>query len=167
IGQHETNISAKLGTLEEGIDLIIPGAWFLVEHPMTFENGIEVKQHICQRNEEITYDETLLEDKDAIIIGSMTYFAPPDHESLKKIIPMDYHDFLHLYDEKLEAELPRKRQFDHAIDIVPGKEVPFGPINPLSEPQKEVLREYLDRMLKQGKIVHSKSPVGAPILFVP
>ena len=50
IGQHETNISAELGTLEEGIDLIIPGGWFLVEHPMTFENGkIEVQQHILKR----------------------------------------------------------------------------------------------------------------------
>src|SRR5436853_2320841 len=134
---------------------------------MIFENGkIEVQQHICQKNEEITYDETLLEDKDVIIIGSMTYFAPPDHESLKKIIPTEYHDFLHLFGKKLAAELPRRRQFDHAIDIVPGKEVPFGPIYPLSEPQKEVLQEYLDRMLEHGKITPSKSPAGAPILFV-
>src|SRR5437588_7733164 len=73
IEQHETNISAELGTLEEGIDLIIPGGWFLVEHPMTFENGkSEVQQHICQKNEEITYYERLLENKNAIIIGSMT-----------------------------------------------------------------------------------------------
>src|SRR5437660_10309657 len=168
IGQHETNISAELGTLEEGIDLIIPGGWFLVEHPMTLENGkIEVQQHICKKNEEITYDETLLEDKDTIIIGSMTYFAPPDHESLKKTIPMEYHDFLHLFGEKLAAELPGQRPFDHAIDIVPGKEVTFGPIYPLSKPQKEVLREYLDRMIREGKIQSSKSPAGAPILFIP
>src|SRR5437588_10703174 len=47
IGQYETNISAELGTLEEGIDLILPVGWFLVEDPMTFENGeIEVQQHI-------------------------------------------------------------------------------------------------------------------------
>src|SRR5947209_19158710 len=77
---------------------------------------------------------TLLEDKDAIIIRSMTYFALPDHESLKKIIPMEYHDFLHLFGEKLATKLPRRRQFDHAIDIVSGKEVPFGPIYLQSEP---------------------------------
>src|SRR5205807_10443675 len=69
--------------------------------------------------------------------------------------------------KRLAAELPCHRQFDHAIDIVPGKEIPFGPIYRLSEPQKEVLREYLDRMLKQGKIVPSKSPAGAAILFAP
>src|SRR5205085_5063431 len=114
-------MSTELGTLEEGIDLIIPGGWFLVEHPMTFENGkIEVQQHISQKNEEITYDETLLEDKDAIIIRFMTYFSLPDHESLKEIIPTEYHDFLHLFSEKLAAELLCKQQFDHAIDIVPG-----------------------------------------------
>src|SRR5437660_9976806 len=104
IGQHETNISAELGTLEEGIDLIIPGGWFLVEDPMTFENSkIEVQQYISQNNEEITYDKTLLEDKDVIIIGSMTYFAPPDHEGLKKTIPKEYYDFIHLFSDKLEA----------------------------------------------------------------
>ena len=52
---------------------------------MTFEDSkIGVQQHICQKNKEITYDEILLEDKDVIIIGSMTYFALPDHEGLKK-----------------------------------------------------------------------------------
>ena len=96
----------------------------------------------------------------------MTYFAPPDHESLKKIIPTECHHFQHLVGERLAAELSRQRQFDHTIDIVPGKEVPFKPIYPLLEPQMEVLREYLDRMLEEGKIVPSKFPAGAPILFV-
>ena len=97
----------------------------------------------------------------------MTYFAPPETEGLKEIIPHEYHDFLHLFGEKLAAKLPDHRKFDHTIEILPGKEVPFRPIYPLSEPQKEVLREYLDRMIGQGKIVSSKSPAGAPILFVP
>ena len=168
IGEHKTTISAELGQLEDGIDLIIPGGWFLVEHPMSFHNnGIQVQQHLCQPNDEIIYDETLLEDEEAMVIGSMTYFAPPETEGLKKIIPHEYHDFLHLFGEKLAAKLPNHRKFDHAIEILPGKEVPFGPIYPLSEPQKKVLREYLDRMIGQGKITPSKSPAGAPILFVP
>ena len=139
-----------------------------MEHPMTFhENDIQVQQHLCQPNDEIIYDETLLEDEEAMVIGSMTYFAPPENEELKKIIPHKYHDFLHLFGEKLAAKLPNHRNFDHAIEILPGKEVPFGPIYPLFEPQKQVLREYLDRMIGQGKVIPSKSPAGAPILFVP
>ena len=68
----------------------------MVEHPMSFqENGIRVQQHIYQPHEEITYDKTLrmLEDKEAMVIGSMTYFAPPETETFKKIVPQEYHDF--------------------------------------------------------------------------
>ena len=51
--------------------------------------------------------------------------------------------------------------------MVEGKEPPWGPIYALSEKELQVLREYLDTMLKSGKIRPSKSPAGAPILFVP
>ena len=97
IGEHKTTISAELGQLEDGIDLIIPGGWFLVEHPMLFHNNdVQVQQHLCQPNDEIVYDETLLEDGEAMVIGSMTYFAPPETERLKEIIPHEYHDFLQI-----------------------------------------------------------------------
>ena len=140
----------------------------MLEHSISFEeNGIHVHQHTCQPNKEIIYDETLWEDEEAIVIGFMTYFAPPETEALKKIIPREYRNFLHLFGEKLVAKLPNHRKFDHTIEILPGKEVPFGPIYPLSEPQKEVLREDLDRMISQGKITPSKSSTGARILFVP
>ena len=67
----------------------------MVENPVSFENhSICVHEHICQPNEEIIYDETLLEDEEAMVIGSMTYFAPPETEALKKIIPQEYNDFL-------------------------------------------------------------------------
>src|SRR5437016_546140 len=51
--------------------------------------------------------------------------------------------------------------------MVDGKELPWGPVYALSEKQLGVLREYLDDMLKSGKIRPSKSPAGASILFVP
>src|SRR5205807_2033158 len=118
--------SAKLGILEEGIDLIIPGGWFSVEHPMTFEDGkIEVQQHICQKNEEITYDETLLEDKDAIIIGSMTYFAPPDHESLKKIIPTQDRD-LKISCRSTDSFYPQKEWETTTLCRLPGTKQRHG-----------------------------------------
>src|SRR5436853_5868883 len=51
--------------------------------------------------------------------------------------------------------------------MVGGKEPPWGPIYALSEKELGVLREYLDDMLKSGKIRRSKSPTGALILFMP
>ncbi|KAH0604370.1 uncharacterized protein H6S33_006747, partial [Morchella sextelata] len=47
-----------------------------------------------------------------------------------------------------------------------GKQPPWGPVYSLSEVELKVLREYLDNMLRLGKIRLSKSPAGAPILFV-
>ena len=37
----------------------------------------------------------------------------------------------------------------------------------MSAHQLDTPDKYLKEMLKQGKIVHSQSPTGAPILFVP
>ena len=51
--------------------------------------------------------------------------------------------------------------------MVEGKEPPWGPIYTLSKMELQVLREYLHTLLKSGKIRPSKSPAGAPILFVP
>ena len=50
--------------------------------------------------------------------------------------------------------------------MVDGKELPWGPIYALSEKELGVLREYVDTILKTGKIHLSKSPAGALILFV-
>ena len=77
---------------------------------------------------------------------------PPSEEELREKVPQTYHRYFHLFGEKLAIKLPPHRRFDHAIDLQPGAEVSFGPIYPLSEPQKEAVREYLDRMLSQGKI---------------
>ena len=59
------------------------------------------------------------------------------------------------------------RTFDHAIDLNEGATPPLGPIYPMPAYQLEELNKYLGKMLAEGKIVHRKSPAGAPILFVP
>ena len=51
--------------------------------------------------------------------------------------------------------------------MVEGKEPPGGPIYALSENELQVLSDYLDTILKSGKIRPSKYPACAPILFVP
>ena len=84
-----------------------------------------------------------------------------------KDIPWKYREFQSIYDGQYSNELPPHRSFDHAIDMVGGKEHPWGPLYALSEKKLGVLREYLDSMLASGKICSSKSPAGAPILFVP
>ena len=72
-----------------------------------------------------------------------------------------------MFDGQYSDELPPHRSFDHAIDMVEGREPTWGPIYALSEKELEVLRIYLADMFTSGKIHPSKSSAGAPILFVP
>jgi len=51
------------------------------------------------------------------------------------------------------------------IDLEPGKQPPSGKLYPLSPDQLELLKEYLNEMLKNGKIHRSKSSACAPIFF--
>ena len=84
-----------------------------------------------------------------------------------KDVPWQYRDYQSLFNGQYSDKLPPHRSFEHTIDMVEGKEPPWGPIYALSEKELEVLRTYLYVMLHSGKIRPSKSSAHAPILFVP
>ena len=169
IDKHESFIACEIGTLETGMNLIIPGGWFIDDRHLTFDQGkIQVKTHECDKDEAFEWDDDLsnLDDPNAVLVGRIGAIAIQPTDNTENI-PRDYEKYFHLFSEKTAAKLPPHRNFDHAIDITEGKQPPFGPIYSLSQKELEVLREYLDRMIAQGKIQPSKSPAGAPILFVP
>jgi hypothetical protein len=95
-------------------------------------------------------------DRDADETPPEPYRLPPE---LAK-----FHDFFLSQNSKT---LPSSNEHDHAIDLTPGAKVPYGPIYPLSQKELAELRKYIDENLKNGRIRESKSPAGAPILFVP
>lgn len=72
-------------------------------------------------------------------------------------VPTSYHDFLDVFDRKKADVLPTLRTYDCPIELLPGAEIPFGQILPLSEKELEALRLYKDE---------SSSPAGAGIFFV-
>ena len=72
IDKHETFIACEIGKLENGINLIIPGGWFLDDHPLSFERGrIQVKEHHCDKDEAFEWDEDLthFDDPNAVLVG--------------------------------------------------------------------------------------------------
>jgi len=81
-------------------------------------------------------------------------------------IPKPYWQYKELFENEKAEMLAPRRTFDHAIDLKDGATPPWGPIYPMSAYQLEELNKYLHKMLAEGKIVDSKSPAGAPILFV-
>jgi hypothetical protein len=75
------------------------------------------------------------------------------------VLPKEYNDFTDVFEKSILDRLPSHRQYDCTIDIEPGKQPPFGPIYPLSEPQSTVLREFIDENRAKKFISESTSPV--------
>jgi len=77
-----------------------------------------------------------------------------------------YKDFVDVFEKNKADQLPEHRPYDCPINLEEGHSPPFGPIYGLSEPKLQTLRDYLTENLAKGFVQHSKSPAGAPILFV-
>ncbi len=90
----------------------------------------------------------------------------PQSEPTLVKLPEKYKDFVDVFEKINADQLPAHRPYDCPIDLEEGHSPPFGPIYGLSEPELQALRDYLTENLAKGFILHSKSPTGAPILFV-
>jgi hypothetical protein len=106
-----------------------------------------------------------------MMVNSTNAPEKPDVRVLEKRvtpdIPQEYEQFRRLFEEETGPEaLPKHQEWDHEIILQEKKEPGFGPIYSLSEKELEVLRDYLDKMIKKGFIRESKSPAGYPLLFV-
>ncbi|KAI0992503.1 hypothetical protein K3495_g15682, partial [Podosphaera aphanis] len=84
----------------------------------------------------------------------------------KDSVPICYHKFYNMMDEKFANELPPRRLYDHKIPLKDGKEPPFGPLYGMSREELIVLKSYIQENLDKGFIRASSSPAGAPVLFV-
>jgi hypothetical protein len=67
----------------------------------------------------------------------------------------------------LPKHLPPRRDVDHEIKLEPGVEPPFQSIYHLSPAELNEVKRQLTELLEAGFIQPSKSPYGAPIIFVP
>ncbi|XP_073465040.1 uncharacterized protein [Aquarana catesbeiana] len=85
---------------------------------------------------------------------------------LFQAVPKVYHDFLDVFSKKGAETLPPHRAYDCPIELLPGAEVPFGRIFPLTELEQGALKAYIDENLEKGFIRPSTSPAGAGIFFV-
>src|SRR5215469_11003895 len=114
--------------------------------------------------------------KDAVCIGSVNEFAEragsaketatSDEETLPSHIPSCYHDFADVFSKIKADKLPPHRPYDHSIELEPGATIPFGPIYQLSKTELQALQDFIEEFSAKGFIRPSKSPAGAPILFV-
>jgi hypothetical protein len=74
--------------------------------------------------------------------------------------------FRDVFPEELPPGLPPKREVDHRIELFPGAKPTSRPTFRLSATELVELKKQLEELTKSGFIRPSKSPFGAPILFV-
>ena len=82
-------------------------------------------------------------------------------------VPVEYSDFADVFSEKSANVLPEQTGAnEHAIELEEGKQPPYRPIYSLRPVELKTLKTYIKTNLANGFIRASKSPAGAPILFV-
>ena len=75
-------------------------------------------------------------------------------------------EFKDVFPDDLPSGLPPKRDIDHRIDLVPGQAPPSRPTYRMSQPEMDELKKQLTELMDKGYVQESKSPYGAPVLFV-
>lgn len=98
-------------------------------------------------------------------INSNSIIVPKDANP-KIYLPVQYHDFLDVFDRTQANILPPHRPWDHSIDLQPGKNPPVSRPYSMNQNELRALREYLNKEISKGFIRVSKSPAAAPVLFV-
>jgi len=110
------------------------------------------------------WDEKVAFDEEARMIGRIGS-TRQEQVQLEGLPKPDWQHKELFENEKAEMLAPGAT-FEHVIDLKDGATPPGGPLYPMSAYQLEELNKYLYKILAEGKIVHSKSPVGATNLFV-
>jgi hypothetical protein len=100
----------------------------------------------------------------ACLVGSVSHSGP--YKAIPDQLPPQYAEFVDVASEEDSTVLPEHGHHDLAINLVPDSSPPHRPLYNLSQAELVILRKYLDEYLARGWIRESKSPAGAPILFV-
>jgi len=80
-------------------------------------------------------------------------------------IPATYGEFVDVFSKESAETLPPHRSTDHAIDLKPGYNLPYGLIFNLSEFELRTSMAYIEANLPNGFLQRSSSPAATPILF--
>ncbi len=81
-------------------------------------------------------------------------------------LPREYADLIEVFSKRKASQLPTHRSVDCAIDLLPGTTPPKGRIFPLSQPESESMKAYIQEELAKGFIRPSTSPASAGFFFV-
>ncbi|SJL16884.1 uncharacterized protein ARMOST_20414 [Armillaria ostoyae] len=88
-------------------------------------------------------------------------------KTFEEMVPSDYRSFRDLFSKENFDELPERKPWDHAIELIPNAKSTLDcKVYPLNRNEQEQLDKFLDENLDSGRIKESKSPFASPFFFV-
>lgn len=87
-------------------------------------------------------------------------------KSFEELVPEQYRDFADVFSKKQSECLPKRRTYDHGIELVPGYSNFRSKVYPLSETEQKELDKFLEENLQKGYIRPSSSPLSSGFFFV-
>ena len=76
-------------------------------------------------------------------------------------------DFVDMVLDELPSELPPLRDIQHAIDLVPGSQLPNLPHYRMNPKERDELNRQVKGLLEREFVRHSLSPYAVPALLTP
>ena len=106
-------------------------------------------------------------------INNIEIIDPLASDSESDSIPRVYNEHEKMLIDKyndvfapIKKGLPPEREHDHGIELIPNAQPVSKPAYRLSATENDELKRQLDKLIDLGHIQSSKSPFGAPVLFV-
>jgi len=186
-GKNKTlDLVTEVACLEPGCPLILGFNWITVQYDklrVTTPDSLELKR-VLEIQEVTDFSEfgEILEQSSCVgpthvdkwesrrlstgkVRRIMQIVVSEELKTLAERLLVQYRDFVEIFRKGAQPSLPAYRPQDMVIDLEPGKQSHSGKLYPLSPDELELLKEYLDEMLRTSKIWPSKTSAGAPIFF--
>jgi hypothetical protein len=87
-------------------------------------------------------------------------------KTFEELVPEEFRNFADVFSKEASERMPIRKEYDHTIDIEPGKDPGYSKIYPVSPNEQYAVDEYLEENLAKGYIRPSHSNTAAPTFFV-
>src|SRR5205809_7537433 len=87
-------------------------------------------------------------------------------EDRLKDVPKEFRKYVRLFRKEEEVGLPLKSKWDYTIELKLGIQLGYFKIYPINQKERAILKDYVDKNVKMGKIRKSKSEVEYLIFFI-
>jgi len=99
------------------------------------------------------WDDTVAVNPEAKIIGYIAMVRTENEtEDPQDNVPDEFREYLDIMSKETADTILEHKSYNCQIELKEGEKAPWGPIYPLSENELEILRGWLQEMLKTGKI---------------